>query len=239
MAECLAPPEGSAPLSSAILNRFKALRHATSARHAADTDEGRAQMREMRVVLAAAAAALAKFISILTMFVTVPITLHYLGNERYGMWMTISSLAAYLAFADFGLGSGLMSAIAKASGRDDNEAMKELVSAGFVSLGALGVVVALAAVLIVPLFDWAAIFSVSTPLAQQEAPTTASVFVGVYALAMPMTIVQRVQLGIQQGFQSQLGNACRASLQCSRCSLLFIAMPACPCSFSPFQASQL
>jgi O-antigen/teichoic acid export membrane protein len=49
------------------------------------------------------------------MVISVPLTLTYLGSERYGMWMAISSIVALLAFADFGLGNGLVNAIAVAS----------------------------------------------------------------------------------------------------------------------------
>ena len=76
------------------------------------TQEGRAKERHRRIVLSAIASAMAKIISITTALISVPLTLHYLGPERYGMWMTISSLAALLAFADLGIGNGMLNAIA-------------------------------------------------------------------------------------------------------------------------------
>ena len=67
------------------------------------TAEGRAQERHRRVALTAGAAALAKLLSVGTALISVPLTLHYLGAERFGMWITISSLIAMLSFADFGI----------------------------------------------------------------------------------------------------------------------------------------
>ncbi|HDR2600040.1 TPA: hypothetical protein QCI16_004246, partial [Enterobacter ludwigii] len=50
----------------------------------------------------------AKVISMLSIFVTIPATLSYLGNELFGIWMTISSLVAMLTFADMGIGNGII-----------------------------------------------------------------------------------------------------------------------------------
>ncbi len=38
--------------------------------------------------------------------VTVPLTIGYLGSERYGLWITISSVVAMINFADLGIGNG-------------------------------------------------------------------------------------------------------------------------------------
>ena len=51
---------------------------------------------------------LARIVQIGTLLVTVRLTLKYLGNERFGLWMTISSVLAMAAFADFGVGIGVL-----------------------------------------------------------------------------------------------------------------------------------
>ncbi len=92
------------------------------------TAEGRAKERQRRVALSALASALAKVISVSTALISVPLTLHYLGAERYGMWMTMSSLVAMLGFADLGIGNGLLTSVASAHGRDDRAKIKAYVS---------------------------------------------------------------------------------------------------------------
>src|SRR4051812_44333592 len=92
------------------------------------TEAGRAAERHRRIILTAGASLLAKIISVLSMIVTVPITLNYLGVERYGMWMTISSFAVMLTFADLGIGNGVLGAVARSNGVDDVVGMRRTIS---------------------------------------------------------------------------------------------------------------
>jgi hypothetical protein len=40
------------------------------------------------------------------MLISIPLTLNYLGVERFGVWMTLTSFTTLAAFMDFGLGKG-------------------------------------------------------------------------------------------------------------------------------------
>ena len=75
------------------------------------------------------------------MLIAVPLTLHYLGTERYGMWMTISSIVAMMGFADLGMGLGLMNAISEAHGQEDRLAAERYVSSGFFMLSAVALLI--------------------------------------------------------------------------------------------------
>jgi len=168
------------------------------------TAEGRANERHRRVALTAAAAALAKVLSVGTTLISVPLTLHYLGVERFGMWMTISSLIAMLAFADFGIANGVLSSVADANGRDDSTAIGRFVASGFFLLVGIAAVLMVAFALAYPFVPWHKVFNVQTPLARAEAGPALAVFVACFALAIPLGVVQRVQMGLQQGFSASL-----------------------------------
>lgn len=64
-------------------------------------------------------------------FISVPLTLRYLGTERYGLWMTISSVIAVLGFSDLGLNNGLLNGISQANGTNDRELARRYVSSAF------------------------------------------------------------------------------------------------------------
>lgn len=168
------------------------------------TAEGRARERQRRAALSTVAAMFAKVVSVGTQLITIPLTLNYLGAERFGLWMTISSVVAMLAFADLGIGNGLLNAIAEANGKDDSEAIRRYISSatlilGLVSCSALGVLG-----LLHSLIPWAKFFNVTSPLAVAEAGPATTMFLTCFALNVPATIVQRIQLGLQMGFVANL-----------------------------------
>jgi hypothetical protein len=66
------------------------------------TESGRSKERYRRVVLTAGSSFINKGVTAVTGLISVPLTVHYLGAERYGLWMTISSTIAFLTFADLG-----------------------------------------------------------------------------------------------------------------------------------------
>src|SRR5262245_42123374 len=105
------------------------------------TPEGRARERQRRIALSALASALAKAISVSTALISVPLTLTYLGAERYGMWMTMSSLVAMLSFADLGIGNGLLASVASAHGRNDRDEIQSYVSSAYLVLSAIAIAI--------------------------------------------------------------------------------------------------
>jgi O-antigen/teichoic acid export membrane protein len=169
-----------------------------------DKAEGRSQERHRRVALTAAAAAMAKVLSVGSALISVPLTLHYLGAERFGMWMTISSFIAMLAFADFGIANGVLSMVADAHGRDDHAGIRRAVASGFFLLMGIGVAVLSLFAVVYPVVPWAAVFNVTSAPAAAEAGPALSVFVLCFALNIPLALVPRVQMGLQQGFVASL-----------------------------------
>jgi O-antigen/teichoic acid export membrane protein len=175
------------------------------------TPEGRARERQRRIALSALASALAKAISVSTALISVPLTLNYLGAERYGMWMTMSSLIAMLSFADLGIGNGLLTSVASAHGQDDRGEIRAYVSSAYFILSAIAIAVLCLFFLCYPFVDWFRIFNVNTALAKREAAPMVAVFLTCFAASIPISIVQRVQMGLQRGFMASLWQ-CAASL---------------------------
>ncbi|ENM3854591.1 TPA: oligosaccharide flippase family protein [Vibrio cholerae] len=62
-----------------------------------------------------ALAMLSKASSLMASFVMIPILLKSLGTEDYGLWVTLSSIAAWLLFFDFGLGNSFKNSVATQS----------------------------------------------------------------------------------------------------------------------------
>lgn len=171
------------------------------------TLEGRSKERHRRIALTTATSMAARGIGLLTVLVSVPLTINYLGTERYGLWMAISSLIALLGFADLGMGNGLVNAIAEADGNDDRSLACKYVSSGFFILSGIAIVVMIVFAVFFPIIPWPRIFNVTTDLAAQESGPALAIFIICFLLNISLGVVHRVQLGYQEGFTSYIWQA--------------------------------
>ncbi len=179
----------------------------------------RSALRHRRILLSTFAAAFSKVISIAAQLISVPLTLHYLGAERYGMWLTISSFITIMSFADLGMGNGLVTRISAAHGRDDRASIRNDISSSFITFIAISAFILAAFYLTRGLFNWPSVFNVQSPIAKQEASSAAVAFACCFALSIPVNLVQKVQIGLQKSFIASLWNSAGSVL--SLASLIF------------------
>ncbi len=156
--------------------------------------------RLARVVKTAAASVVERGLTIAIGLLTVPLSLSYLGSAQYGLWATITSFVGLFAFADLGIGYGVMNAVASASGRDDPRAIRATVSNGLVLLGFAGLVVLAAFAIAYPFVRWDAVLGVPSQGVERTAALAMVVLTVLFAINIPLGLVQRVQFGLQQGY---------------------------------------
>ena len=164
------------------------------------SQEGRSRERNRRILLSAFAAIGGRGISLLVTLVTVPVTLHYLGAERYGLWMTISSTVAMLGFADLGVSNSLVNLLSDANGRGDKEMAREHVSTAFFVLLSVACLLGLLFFIVYPLVSWGSFYNVSSSQALREAGPAMAVFVVWFLIGIPLTGIQQIQTGYQEGY---------------------------------------
>jgi len=155
--------------------------------------------RTRRAVLTAGVNVAAKLVVAATLLVTIPMTREYLGAERFGFWMTIGSLTALLAFADFGLGYGLMNAIAAASGRNDRVRMRRQTASALVMVSVIGTIVAGVLATVVWTLDLDHVFGVQEQAARADVRPSLLAFLLCLFAGLQAGVVQRVLSGLQRG----------------------------------------
>ena len=170
-------------------------------------ERGRSITRYRRAALSAMTSILSKVIVLATTIISVPLTFRYLGAERYGLWMTITSSVLFLGFADFGVGNGLAAAIAEANGKDDEALAQKKVSCGFFLLLLMAIFICALLVPATHFIPWSAFYGTKTTLAGHEAGPATAVLILCAALSMPLGTVLRVQVGYQKGYVGDLWNA--------------------------------
>jgi O-antigen/teichoic acid export membrane protein len=164
------------------------------------TEEGRAYDRERRAALTAITAMAQRAVDAAFGIASVALTVKYLGSERYGLWMTISSFVAMLGFADLGLGNGLLTAVGNANGRGDVRGAREAIASATGLLVGVAALLGLALAASYPFVSWADAFHVTSPQASAEAGPSMMVFVVCFLLNLPLGVVGRVQSGYQEGY---------------------------------------
>ncbi len=168
------------------------------------TAEGQSKERYRRAALAALAAMASKGLSLVTLLVSVPLTVRYLGAERFGLWMAVSALIAFLNLLDFGVGNGLLNRVVEANGIGDAAGIRAAVSSGFFLLCGLAMGLLVVFAVSYPLLPWPALLNVRSPAAAAETGPAVAAFVVTFSLGLPLSVVSRVQLGFQEGLISNL-----------------------------------
>lgn len=75
-----------------------------------------------------------KGMSIIVGFLMIRITLDYLDQTKYGIWLTLSSFMTWFAFFEIGLGRGLQNKLAESLAKQDHELAKIYVSTTYAML---------------------------------------------------------------------------------------------------------
>jgi O-antigen/teichoic acid export membrane protein len=156
--------------------------------------------RERRVLASTGAAVAARLVAMLGSFLVIPLAIGYLGVDRYGIFLALSSLTSVLVFADLGLANGLLNVVSDANGRDDRGTARRAVSSALVMIVAVASLLALVFLLVFGHVNWPALLNVNDPVAAAEVGPTALVIVALFLIGLPLGIVERVRLAYQEGY---------------------------------------
>ena len=163
-----------------------------------ETESGRTQERYRLSALGAISGAASSGFAFLALLVTVPLTLPYLGEERFGVWMTVASLAGMLTFLDLGVGNGFVSFIARLKVTGDNEDFKGAVTRGMILLAIIGLVMGLLLALLNVLWPLQSIIVVKSHQAMEDARISAWVFICIFGCSIPFQGTYRIFNGVQK-----------------------------------------
>ena len=97
-------------------------------------------------------------------FMVVPLSINYLDNEQYGIWLTLSSFISWFTFFDIGLGNGLRNKFAEAKALGKNELAQAYVSTTYYTIGCISLIVLLFFLFANQFIDWTVVFNTNTGL---------------------------------------------------------------------------
>src|SRR5579863_2092931 len=161
-------------------------------------DDG--QRRYARLLQGVVTGIAGRGVGVVISVISVPLTVGYLGGERYGLWIAISTMLAWLGLADLGLGNGLTNALSEAYATGRRDLARSYVATAFFALSAVMLLVGIGVVVLWPYLDWAAIFNVHSAQAQAEIGPAVAVSIAVTLLNFPMSLITtKIYLAHQEG----------------------------------------
>ncbi|EES0028288.1 O157 family O-antigen flippase, partial [Escherichia coli] len=147
---------------------------------------------------------ISKILSLLSLILTVSLTLPYLGQERFGVWMTITSLGAALTFLDLGIGNALTNRIAHSFACGKNLKMSRQISGGLTLLAGLSFVITAICYITSGMIDWQLVIKGINENVYAELQHSIKVFVIIFGLGIYSNGVQKVYMGIQKAYISNI-----------------------------------
>ncbi|MDE6049026.1 MAG: MATE family efflux transporter [Paramuribaculum sp.] len=103
----------------------------------------------------------ARCAAILISFFCVPVTLDYLNEYEYGIWLTLNSILSWIFIMDVGINSGLRTKLTEAISGKDFHTAKGYITTAFISLTAIITTVCIIFCSVSPFINWYGLLNVN------------------------------------------------------------------------------
>ena len=135
-------------------------------------------------------------ISILCSLIVVPLTIDYVSPYEYGIWLTISSLVAWLSFFDIGIGNGLRNKFIESIEKKEYKQARMYVSTAYAIISLVVTCVWIIAIIASLFIDWPGILNADVSLSRELLYTVLIVvtnFSILFVLGLNRTLLNAIQ----------------------------------------------
>lgn len=109
----------------------------------------------------------AKGLSIVIQMLIVPLTINYVNPTRYGIWLTLSSIIAWIGFFDLGFGSGMRNKVAEAKAKGEVKTIREYVSTTYFAIGTIVICLFIVTQCINLIISWPSVLKVDAEYTEE------------------------------------------------------------------------
>lgn len=146
-----------------------------------------------------------KLIDVLIGFFMVPISIKYLGQNEYGIWLTLSSMVLWFNFFNGGLGHGLRNKLAENIAIGDFKKAKQYVSLTYFILVSISLSLLLFFIIIYNEINWQSWLNTKI-ISNHTLGILGIVVFGSFALQLSLNLIQTILSANQQPAKGQLIN---------------------------------
>lgn len=154
--------------------------------------------RYRRILKAVSSGAGARVLSAGIALVSLPLAVRYLGAERYGIWVTITTTVVWINLLDLGIANTLTNSISRAYALGDKGYAAKYFTNALLITGGTAAIVGGAFVFICPRVNWMKLLNVSGNVQSSEVTSTVAVAATLTLLALPCNLVGKVLGGYQE-----------------------------------------
>lgn len=143
----------------------------------------------------------AKGLTLLVSIFSIPLTYNYLGVTEFGILTTIVSTMSLISFVDLGVGQGLQNILPTFATIDDKTNIKKYITNAHLIQILFGLTAFVLSLFIIYIINVKNVLNIGYAANIDDSLLVFSVF---FCLGIPLSIVQRVQSALQEGYISQI-----------------------------------
>jgi O-antigen/teichoic acid export membrane protein len=144
-----------------------------------------------------------KGMSILINLAYVPLLIHSLNVEEYGIWLSLTTIISWISFFDIGLGHGLRNKFAVAIAQNNKELAKTYVSTAYIIMSSIALGLFVLAVIVVPLINWTFVLNAPVDM-KAELNMLAFWIISLFCVNFVLNLLNSVMIALQMPAISSL-----------------------------------
>ena len=157
-----------------------------------------------RLVFSILATLLSRVGSVLIPLLLVPVVLSYLGAAQFGLWMAITAMVGLAAFADLGLGNGLMTRLAPCNATNDVVSARRYIASAYAVLASTACVLCVVTWAASSTVPWAEVLHTRDDVDAGVARLMTLSCLTIFILNIPLSLVTRIQYAYQMVTQCNI-----------------------------------
>lgn len=95
-------------------------------------------------------------------YISVPLTLNYLQDERYGVWQTILTVISWASLSNFGIGNGLRNKVTQSITEKKFDKLKSYITSAYIYLTIISIIILISSIIVVLFADVNVLFKNNT-----------------------------------------------------------------------------
>jgi O-antigen/teichoic acid export membrane protein len=146
-----------------------------------------------------------KVASTLVSLLIIPITINYINPTQYGIWLTLSSVIAWISLFDIGLGGGLRNRLTQALAEGNTVLAKAYVSTTYGVITLIIIFVSILFFIVNPFLNWASILNAPEAMRSDLSVVAGIVFI-TFSFQFVFKLITTILTAHQETFKTSLLN---------------------------------